>query len=115
MTNAIKAGTKDHRFQPLTSAAQLTALKFKVAVLTKPAPVSVASRQDLEAIMMPGETGVILQDQGNRGTFLPMVWDSLKTPRAFIDGLMIKAGLPKNHWSETVKVFTYRAESFAEP
>lgn len=113
-TNAVKAGTKDPRFKPLTNAAQLDGLDLKIAVLTKAAPISFVDRDDLEARLRPGVSGLILQDQGKRGTFLPMVWDSLDTPKKFLDGLIVKAGLPKGYWSETVKIWHYQAESFAE-
>ncbi len=112
--NVVKAGTADPRFKPMTDGGQLDQIKLKIALLTKAAPVSVSSRADLEAALVPGQTGVILQDQGKRGTFLPMVWDSLPDVPQFVNGLMVKAGLSKDHWSDTVRVWTYRAESFAE-
>ncbi|MEM7296624.1 MAG: AmmeMemoRadiSam system protein B, partial [Pseudomonadota bacterium] len=83
--NAIKAGTKDHRFKPLTQPAELDALDLKIALLTRPAPMRFSSREDLEAQLVPGETGLILRSGQNAGTFLPMVWDSIDTPRKFID------------------------------
>ncbi|MGB1236474.1 MAG: AmmeMemoRadiSam system protein B [Planktomarina sp.] len=114
VNNAIKAATKDPRFPALTDPKELEALHCKIAILTKPTPVSVTSRAMLEQILIPEQTGAIIEDQGKRGTFLPMVWDSLKTPKDFADGLMRKAGLPTDHWSDTVRVWTYRAESFGE-
>ncbi|MEH6361860.1 MAG: AMMECR1 domain-containing protein, partial [Amylibacter sp.] len=57
---------------------------------------------------------LILQDGQHRGTFLPKVWESLATPEKFLDGLMVKAKLPKNHWSDTVKVLRYTTERFSE-
>ena len=41
-------------------------------------------------------------------------WDSLPDPAAFLTALKRKAGLPPNHWSATLTVDRYRAESFAE-
>ncbi|MGV6840478.1 MAG: AmmeMemoRadiSam system protein B [Planktomarina sp.] len=112
--NAIKAGTQDRRFKALTTPDQMDDLVLKIAVLTKPAPLSFANRAELEKIIRPGISGLILEDQGKRGTFLPMVWDSLKSPQEFLDGLVVKAGLPKGHWSDTVRIWHFETESFSE-
>ena len=112
--NGIKAAVKDSRFKPVASVEELESLTLKIAVLTKPAPMPITGRDDLERRIVPGVSGLILQDQGRRGTFLPMVWDGLPTPSEFIDGLIRKAGLPDGHWSDSVKIWHYQAEGFAE-
>ncbi len=114
ITNSIKAGTSDPRFEPLNSPKQLEELKLKIAILSRPAPMAVSNRTDLENQIIPGKSGLIVTDQGKRGTFLPMVWESLKDPSDFVDGVMQKAGLPKDHWSPTLRVAHYTTESFAE-
>ena len=60
------------------------------------------------------QRGRVRVDRGRRGTFLPMVWESLPEPRDFWAQLKRKAGLPVDHWSETLEVQRYRAESFSE-
>ncbi len=112
--NAIKAGIKDKRFRPLQAAEQLAKLTLSVAVLSRPARLDFASRDALLAEITPGKSGLILEDEGKRGTFLPMVWKSLETPEAFLAGLVVKAGLPKGHWSDSVKVWHFTADSFQE-
>lgn len=112
--NAIKAGIKDKRFRPLETAEQLAKLRVSVAILSRPSRIDFASREALLSQITPGRSGLILEDQGRRGTFLPMVWDSLKTPDAFLAGLVVKAGLPKGHWSDTVKLWHFTTDSFAE-
>ncbi len=112
--NAIKAGTGDKRFHPLQSPEQLEKLDMSVAVLSRPARLDFESRDDLLAKITAGKSGLILEDQGRRGTFLPMVWKSLETPDAFLSGLVVKAGLPKGHWSDSVKIWHFSADSFAE-
>ncbi|SPF80702.1 hypothetical protein PRI8871_02513 [Pseudoprimorskyibacter insulae] len=111
--NAVKAGFEDPRFAPIT-AAELGRVVIKVSVLTRPAPLQFENEAGLLAQMVPGETGLILQDGARRGTFLPSVWSSLQTPKAFLAQLKRKAGLPEDHWSDTVKAFAYRAEYFGE-
>ncbi len=112
--NAIKAGIKDKRFRPLQTAQQLEELKVSVAILSRPLRTHFASREALLTKIVPGKSGLILEDQGKRGTFLPMVWKNLATPDAFLSGLVVKAGLPKGHWSDTVKLWHFTADSFAE-
>lgn len=113
--NAIKAGTKDPRFNPITSEAELADLRLKIAILTRPTPMTFTSQEDVLAQMRPNVSGMILQHENNRGTFLPMVWESLTTPEAFLNGLKVKAGLKPDFWADDVRISHYYAESFAEP
>ena len=113
--NVVKSAVNDRRFTPLTHPDQMDELDIKIAVLTRPHRVKFNSKDELLAAMMPHVSGMIVQDQGHRGTFLPMVWDSLPTPEQFWNGLLVKAGLPKGHWSDTIKVWHFYAESFADP
>ena len=55
--------------------------------------------------------GVLLRDGIHRATFLPQVWDDLKDPRQFLRHLKRKAGLPEDHWSETIEIERYTVES----
>lgn len=111
--NAIRAGHSDPRFAAV-SRDELDALHLKIAVLGPAAPMRFSSEDDLLAQLNPGEDGLILSDLGRRGTFLPMVWESLPEPRDFWRHLKRKAGLADTHWSETLEVHRYRAETFAE-
>lgn len=112
--NAIAAAFRDPRFMPVT-ASQLPGLRIKLAVLSKAEDMSVASETDALARIEPGRDGLILSSAGRRGLFLPAVWDSLPEPRAFLDGLKRKAGLPRDHWAGDLTLQRFRVESFAEP
>lgn len=111
--NAVRAGHEDPRFAGVT-LAELDEIRVKVAVLGPPARLEFGSEDDLVALLRPGEDGLILTDGRARGTFLPMVWENLPEPRDFWRQLKRKAGLPEDHWSATLEVQRYRAESFAE-
>ncbi len=111
--NAIKAGHSDPRFSPVT-LAELEAVTLKIAVLGPPARMRFSSQEDLLSQLRPGEDGLILADGARRGTFLPMVWESLPEPGDFWRHLKRKAGLREDHWSDTLTVERYRAESFSE-
>lgn len=111
--NAVKAGYRDPRFPPVC-ADEIDDCLIEIAVLSRPAPMSFASRADLVAQLRPGRDGLVLEAGPNRGTFLPKVWDSLTTPEAFLAGLQVKAGLSRDHWSPDMRVSRYMAESFME-
>ena len=79
--------------------------------ITQPEPIKFSSEQDLLHQLRPKIDGLILTDHGHRGTFLPSVWDQLPTPELFWSHLKLKAGLPPDHWSDTLQVARYTAES----
>lgn len=111
--NAVKAATADPRFAPVP-ASLLPDLAVKIAVLSLPARLDFTSECAALAALRPGEDGLILSSAGRRGTFLPMVWESLTTPKAFLDGLKVKAGLPRDHWAGDLTLHRFRVESFAQ-
>ena len=111
--NAIKAGRSDARFRPV-QAGELEDIDLKIAVLSAARGMTFADQADLEAQLSPGCDGLILSSGTHRGTFLPMVWDSLRDPHAFVEGLKVKAGLPKGYWSDDLRVERFHTESFAE-
>ena len=58
---------------------------------------------------------MILRDGRHQGLFLPSVWRSLPKAADFVHHLKAKAGLPMDHWSNTLRVFQYTTESFGAP
>ena len=111
MQNAIKAGFHDPRFRP-ASEQEIKASEIEIAILSHPAPITFSSEADLLGQLRPGRDGLILSSKGKRGTFLPKVWQSLEIPAAFLGGLKVKAGLPKDHWDDDLQVQRYVTETF---
>ena len=72
--------------------------------------MSFSSEKDLLEQIRPGIDGLILEDMGYRGTFLPSVWESLPTVNDFWHHLKLKAGLSADHWSRQLKVSRYTVE-----
>ncbi|MCC7413535.1 MAG: AmmeMemoRadiSam system protein A [Gammaproteobacteria bacterium] len=108
--NAWASAFADPRFAPLT-AAEFTRVHLHISVLSPPEPFAVQDEAQLLAELQPGVDGLILEDGGRRATFLPQVWASLPRPRDFLVHLKLKAGLPREHWSTTLRFTRYRAES----
>lgn len=107
--NAYAAAFGDPRFYPLT-AEEYPNISKHISVLSKPEPISFTSEQDLLKKIRPNIDGLILSDRDYRGTFLPAVWESLPTPELFLQHLKLKAGLPEDYWSTTLKIERYTAE-----
>ncbi|WP_189990823.1 AmmeMemoRadiSam system protein B [Thalassobaculum fulvum] len=109
--NAWKAAFGDPRFPPLT-AEELDRIEVSVSILSTPRPMSFADEADLVRQLRPDIDGLIMHDADRRGIFLPSVWSGLPKAETFLTQLKRKAGLPTDHWSETLRVFRYTTESF---
>ncbi len=112
--NAFRAAFGDSRFAPL-SAPEMDGLGLGVTVLDTPRPLEVRDEADLLARLRPGIDGLILEDGGRRGLFLPSVWDVLPDPADFVAQLRRKAGLPRGHWSPTLRVLRFAGFSVSGP
>ena len=109
--NAHAAAFSDSRFSPLTQQ-EFDRLDFHISVLTPAELISFHSQEDLINKIRPGIDGLVLEEGYNKGTFLPAVWESLPTTKEFLHHLKLKAGLPGNYWSDSIKVSRYTTESF---
>lgn len=110
--NAFLAAFQDPRFPPL-SVHELAELDIHLSLLTPAEPMVFSSEADLICQIQPFTDGLILQEGGRRGTFLPSVWEQLPEPQQFLRHLKQKAGLPPDYWSATVQVFRYQTEMIA--
>ena len=111
--NAYAAAFRDTRFAPL-QADELDSLDISVSVLSEPEALAFDSEQTLLEQLRPGKDGLILEDLGRRGTFLPSVWGSLPAREDFLAQLKLKAGLAPDHWSPDLRAWRYTTESFGE-
>ena len=107
--NSYAAAFEDSRFMPVTSE-ELSFLNIHISILCRSEPIFFTSQQDLIKQLRPGIDGLILSDIGYRGTFLPSVWEELPEPEIFLRHLKLKAGLPSNHWSKTLKIERYTVD-----
>lgn len=109
--NAWAAAFRDPRFAPV-SPGDVEALDIHISVLSPPAPLQFSSEADLLMQLRPGIDGLIMEAAGRRGTFLPSVWEQLPRPGEFLQHLKLKAGLPADYWSATLRVSRYTTHSF---
>lgn len=111
VANAQAAAFKDPRFEPLSSE-EFKKITLQVSVLSNPEPLQFSSEEDLLTKIQPKIDGLIITDLNHRGTFLPSVWDQLPNKVDFWQHLKLKAGLPPDYWSNSIKVQRYTTESF---
>jgi hypothetical protein len=108
--NAWRSAFSDPRFPPL-AWAELHGLEISVSVLSALEALPAGSEAELLAALRPGIDGLVLRDGSACSTFLPAVWESLPSPREFLDALVRKASLPRGYWSPTLRFERYTAEA----
>lgn len=111
--HARLAAFEDRRFQPL-AMAELDLVTIDVSVLSAHVPLPVESEEDALAKLARARPGVLLSYRGQRGVFLPQVWQSLPDPREFLGHLKRKAGLPAHFWSDEFELRTFTCDEYAE-
>jgi AmmeMemoRadiSam system protein A len=111
--NALAAAFRDPRFPGLT-APEYEAISIEISLLSSPERFPVDSEEELHSGLRPGIDGVMLELDDRRATFLPQVWEALPDPRAFVDALKAKAGLPADFWSPRLNVSLYQVTKWKE-
>ena len=109
--NARAAAYRDPRFPPVSNDER-AALAIEVSVLSPRTPLPAASEAEALEQLRPGVDGVYLQYGGASATFLPQVWENLPDPRAFLEALRHKAGLPAGFWHPDVRLSRYTVDKF---
>jgi len=109
--NAYSAAFEDTRFAPVHTA-EYDLLAYHISILNPPEPMEFESEADLLAQLRPGIDGLVLEDRGRRATFLPSVWESLPRAADFLRHLKLKAGLPGDYWSSSLRAQRYTVEEF---
>jgi AmmeMemoRadiSam system protein A len=109
--NAFAAAFRDPRFPPL-GTAEWPEVTFHISYLTPSEPLPADTREELLDALRPGVDGLVLEDPPFRSTFLPQVWESLPLPEEFLGELLRKAGLPRDHWSSTIRFWRYQVTEF---
>jgi len=110
--NAYTAAFKDPRFPPLNKI-EFSTLSIHISILNTPEPIKFISEEHLIGQLRPDIDGLILTEGHHRGTFLPAVWESIPDPATFLQHLKMKAGLPQNYWSDSIRVDRYTVESIS--
>ncbi len=108
--NAVSAAFHDPRFHPLNER-EFPSISLEVSVLSQPKILEYDDFDDLLAKVEPDIDGLILEHNGRQGTFLPQVWEQLKSPKDFLENLSIKAGLSPLVYKEHPTIYRYHVDS----
>ncbi len=113
VTNAQSAASRDPRFPHLTHN-EVANTHIEISVLSPLEEINFNDENDLLNQIEPIDDGLVLQESYQRGTFLPLVWDKIPDKKQFLQQLKLKAGLPIDYWSDTLKVYRYHTIVFEE-
>lgn len=111
--NACAAAFHDPRFAPL-SRSEYPGIELEVSLLSSLEKLAFESQEQLLTLLRPGVDGVVLEYGWQKGTFLPQVWEQLPEPKAFLDHLKQKAGLPADFWSDAIQISLYTVDMWRE-
>ena len=111
--NARRAAVGDPRFPPIETVEALRVV-LTVSVLGPARPLAASTEAELTSQIVPGRDGVILAEGNRRALFLPKVWETLPEPHVFLSHLRVKAGLPTDCWSPTMRAWRFVTDSFGE-
>lgn len=110
VSNAWRASMHDPRFSAVRPD-QIDGVSVHIAVLGPLAKMEIANEADLLRQLRPGTDGLLIDDGIHRATFLPAVWQKVKSPEQFLLFLKRKAGLATG-WPPAIQAFRYEVEEF---
>lgn len=110
---AVEAGLHDPR-TPTPAPGDLPRLRCEISVLTPPEPMAEQGLAEITAALVPGHDGLVLRDGERRAVFLPVVWESLPEPAAFVGALCRKARIDADQRGALVRGERFHAERFEE-
>jgi AmmeMemoRadiSam system protein A len=110
---AVQAGLHDPR-TPTPRPDELPRLRCEISLLSPPEPMVEVGLAEITAALVPGRDGLVLRDGERRAVFLPVVWESLPGPAAFVAALCRKAGIDASRRAALVRGERFLAERFEE-
>lgn len=107
--NAQKAAFEDPRFPPL-KLDELKHTTIEISILSDASLVRYENINDLKSKINIGIDGVILKYKNKQATFLPQVWEDLKTFEEFFKALCLKGGFDISSLNDGAIVYKYQVE-----
>ncbi|MEW6981312.1 AmmeMemoRadiSam system protein A [Colwelliaceae bacterium 6471] len=109
--HAYCSAFEDNRFSPLTKP-ELAHLSVDVSVLSEMIEFENRGEQALLNALEVGVDGLLLQQGGRSAIFLPSVWESLSTPKTFLQALKSKGGWSSDYWHMDIKLYRFTTTIF---
>jgi len=112
--NAVSAAFYDPRFPQLDSE-EFNSIEVEISILSKPEQLIYNGVEDLLNKIQQNVQGLIIKLGGHSATFLPQVWEDIRTKEEFLMHLCLKAALSADEWKKgKLEVYTYTVEHFNE-
>lgn len=111
--NAVAAATRDGRFEPISSE-ELSEVRLEVTLLGPLEELAFDTEAEALGKIRPGVDGLVLSLGARRGTFIPQMWEKLRTPAEFLMNLKRKAGFAKDFWHEDLRIHRFSAVCWHE-
>lgn len=111
--HAYDAAFRDPRL-PAVTHEDWVRMHVEISVLDAMEPMAVSSVDELLVELRPGVDGLWIESREGRATFLPSVWEQVRSAREFRELLWRKAGLPRDRWPTDLEVSRYGVEEFGE-
>jgi AmmeMemoRadiSam system protein A len=109
--NAFYSAHEDHRFSPL-KAAELTKLAVDVSILSDLVPMDNNGEPALLAQLQPKNDGLLIKEGELNALFLPVVWQALPGPEAFVNALKNKGGWSEDYWSNNIDIYRFHTQRY---
>ena len=104
--SAFSSAFNDPRFTPL-QPCEFAQLKISLSVLSPKEKISFTCEKEIIDKIQPGIDGVVLEYNGQKGTLLPSVWETIPDAREFFFILKQKAGFDRDFWDENIQAHRY--------
>ena len=111
---AVHAGLYDPRTAP-AQPHELPQMRCEISVLSDPQRLDPPGLDAIERALRPGVDGVIIEVDKKRAVFLPVVWEKIPGPRAFLLALCRKGKIDPERDGPAVVAWTFQAERFEDP
>ena len=111
--NAQHSALKDSRFKPLTKE-EFKNISVEISILSTPKVLHYRDIDELKTKIEAFKDGVILTLGKHRATYLPSVWNELRTFDDFFSSLCLKANLEKECLLQHPQLQTYQATKYKE-
>jgi len=114
--STIQAAVQDPRFKKV-KIVELADINIELTVLTPPELITVSSSDDILKKINLGVDGLIIDSGNNKGLLLPQVpIEQNWTIHEYLEGICLKAFLPRDSWKDTekVKLYNFQGRIFEE-
>jgi len=112
--NAVAACTRDPRGMPVTHD-NIDQLDVDLSMLSPLEPIAFRDETSALAAIRVAIDGIVLIHRMRRATFLSVVWEAFPTATAFIGELKRKGGLPREFWSDDIRLLRYTTVRCVDP